>query len=55
LEVVAGGRLYNVVVDTHDTGTKLLQNGQLKRRCTIIPLNKVAARALDQRVGQRFF
>uniref|UniRef100_H2YJF7 Structural maintenance of chromosomes protein n=1 Tax=Ciona savignyi TaxID=51511 RepID=H2YJF7_CIOSA len=50
LEVVAGGRLYNVVVDTHETGAKLLKNGQLKRRCTIIPLNKVAARTINKEV-----
>nr|CAB3266385.1 structural maintenance of chromosomes protein 2-like [Phallusia mammillata] len=53
LEVVAGGRLYNVVVDTHETGEKLLKHGQLKRRCTIIPINKVAARSLDKQVVQR--
>nr|XP_002119958.1 structural maintenance of chromosomes protein 2 [Ciona intestinalis] len=50
LEVVAGGRLYNVVVDNHETGAKLLKNGQLKRRCTIIPLNKVAARTINREV-----
>jgi structural maintenance of chromosome 2 len=41
LEVCAGGRLYNVVVDTEVTGTQLLQNGELKKRVTIIPLNKI--------------
>ncbi|XP_030049611.1 structural maintenance of chromosomes protein 2 [Microcaecilia unicolor] len=48
LEVVAGGRLYNVVVDTEVTGKKLLEKGELKRRYTIIPLNKIAARRLSQ-------
>ncbi|KAI9719939.1 MAG: Structural maintenance of chromosomes protein 2 [Chrysothrix sp. TS-e1954] len=43
LEVCAGGRLYNVVVDTAETGTQLLQKGKLKKRVTIIPLNKIAA------------
>ncbi|XP_033890676.2 structural maintenance of chromosomes protein 2 [Acipenser ruthenus] len=43
LEVVAGGRLYNVVVDTEVTGKKLLEKGELKRRYTIIPLNKISA------------
>ena len=43
LEICAGGRLYNVVVDTADTGTQLLQNGKLKKRVTIIPLNKISA------------
>jgi structural maintenance of chromosome 2 len=43
LEICAGGRLYNVVVDTEVTGTQLLQNGKLKKRVTIIPLNKFSA------------
>ncbi|XP_043916286.1 structural maintenance of chromosomes protein 2 [Protopterus annectens] len=49
LEVVAGGRLYNVVVDTEVTGKKILEKGELKRRYTIIPLNKISARSLDER------
>lgn len=40
-------QLYNVVVDTQDTGKKLLQKGQLKRRYTIIPLNKIAGRKIN--------
>jgi structural maintenance of chromosome 2 len=52
LEICAGGRLYNVVVDSADTGTQLLQNGKLRKRVTIIPLNKIAAfRASAQKVG----
>ncbi|KAM9449577.1 structural maintenance of chromosomes protein 2 [Clarias gariepinus] len=50
LEVVAGGRLYNVVVDTEVTGKKLLEKGELKRRYTIIPLNKISARTIDDGV-----
>ncbi|XP_077107063.1 structural maintenance of chromosomes protein 2 isoform X2 [Ranitomeya variabilis] len=46
LEVVAGGRLYNVVVDTEVTGKKLLEKGELKRRLTIIPLNKISAHCI---------
>lgn len=42
LEICAGGRLYNVVVDSSETGTQLLQNGKLRKRVTIIPLNKIA-------------
>ncbi|KXS17946.1 structural maintenance of chromosome 2 [Gonapodya prolifera JEL478] len=41
LEIAAGGRLYNVVVETESVGSQLLKNGQLKRRVTIIPLNKI--------------
>ncbi|KAF2188611.1 RecF/RecN/SMC protein [Zopfia rhizophila CBS 207.26] len=52
LEICAGGRLYNVVVDTADTGTQLLQNGKLKKRVTIIPLNKIAAfKASAEKIG----
>ncbi|KAK1766861.1 RecF/RecN/SMC [Phialemonium atrogriseum] len=43
LEICAGGRLYNVVVDNEVTGTQLLQGGKLRKRVTIIPLNKIAA------------
>uniref|UniRef100_A0AAZ3PI16 SMC hinge domain-containing protein n=1 Tax=Oncorhynchus tshawytscha TaxID=74940 RepID=A0AAZ3PI16_ONCTS len=50
LEVVAGGKLYNVVVDTEVTGKKLLEKGELKRRYTIIPLNKISARTLNDSV-----
>lgn len=50
LEVVAGGRLYNIVVDTEVTGKKLLEKGELQRRYTIIPLNKISAKTLDDRV-----
>ncbi|XP_010976990.3 structural maintenance of chromosomes protein 2 [Camelus dromedarius] len=46
LELVAGDRLYNVVVDTEVTGKKLLEKGELKRRYTIIPLNKISARCI---------
>lgn len=32
------------------TGKKLLEKGELKRRYTIIPLNKIASRTLDNGV-----
>jgi structural maintenance of chromosome 2 len=52
LEICAGGRLYNVVVDSASTGSQLIQNGKLKKRITIIPLDKIAAfRASSQKVG----
>ncbi|KAL3152148.1 hypothetical protein ABBQ32_001245 [Trebouxia sp. C0010 RCD-2024] len=41
LEVAAGGKLYQVVVDSDATAKALLSNGQLRNRVTIIPLNKV--------------
>lgn len=52
LEICAGGRLYNVVVDTAETGTQLLQRGKLRKRVTIIPLNKISAfRASAEKIG----
>ena len=52
LEICAGGRLYNVVVDSSQTGNQLLQNGKLRKRVTIIPLNKIAAfKASADKIG----
>ncbi|CAJ1978139.1 unnamed protein product [Sphenostylis stenocarpa] len=52
LEVTAGGKLYNVVVDTENTGKQLLQNGNLRRRVTIIPLNKIQSHSVPSRIQQ---
>uniref|UniRef100_A0A8B9HR17 Structural maintenance of chromosomes 2 n=1 Tax=Astyanax mexicanus TaxID=7994 RepID=A0A8B9HR17_ASTMX len=52
LEVVAGGRLYNVVVDNEVTGKKILEKGELKRRYTIIPMNKISSRTINDNVVQ---
>ncbi|CAG8773612.1 14534_t:CDS:2, partial [Acaulospora morrowiae] len=41
LEICAGGRLYNVVVENEKVGAQLLDKGKLKKRVTIIPLNKI--------------
>ncbi|MCO5549019.1 hypothetical protein L7F22_002485 [Adiantum nelumboides] len=52
LEVCAGGRLYNVVVEDEKTGSQLLANGKLKKRVTLIPLNKITATvAAAERIG----
>lgn len=48
LEVCAGGRLFFVVVDNEETGKALLERGQLRRRVTIIPLNKIVDHAIPQ-------
>ena len=48
LEVVAGGKLFQVVVDSSDTGKALLKDGNLKKRVTIIPLDKVASKSIPQ-------
>ncbi|XP_076168763.1 structural maintenance of chromosomes 2 [Ptiloglossa arizonensis] len=50
LDVAAGGKLYNVVVDTETTSKKLLKHGQLQQRVTIIPLNKVGGRTMDNQI-----
>lgn len=41
LEVAAGGKLYQVVVDNEVTGKALVEKGRLKKRVTIIPLNQI--------------
>ncbi|PWN38663.1 putative SMC2-chromosome segregation protein [Ceraceosorus guamensis] len=52
LEVCAGGRLYNVVVEDEKVGSQLLAKGQLKKRVTLIPLNKISNTiAASQRIG----
>ena len=43
-------QLYNVVVDTEKTGKLLLENGQLQRKVTLIPLNNIAARSINEDV-----
>jgi structural maintenance of chromosome 2 len=43
LEIAAGGRLYNVVVEDERVGSQLLDGGGLKKRVTLIPLNKIKA------------
>ncbi|AOA65222.1 Condensin complex subunit [Komagataella phaffii CBS 7435] len=53
LEVCAGGKLYNVVVDTQETASQLLKGGQLKKRVTFIPLNKISAYCIDPRKVQQ--
>lgn len=48
--MAAGGKLYNVVVDTENTGKQLLQKGGLQRRVTIIPLNKIHSDPVSRKV-----
>ena len=54
LEIVAGGRLYNVVVQNEKIGSDLLKNGNLRKRVTLIPLNKIQPRTIDQGVRPPF-
>ena len=48
LEVVAGGKLFQVVVDTEVTGKALLAKGKLAKRVTIVPLNKIDGRGATE-------
>lgn len=48
LEVAAGGKLYQVIVDTEATAKALLAKGQLRNRVTIIPINKVSFHSFMQ-------
>ena len=50
LEVSAGGRLFFVIVDNEETGKALLEKGQLRRRVTIIPLNKIQDNSIKDQV-----
>ncbi|XP_019850315.1 PREDICTED: structural maintenance of chromosomes protein 2-like [Amphimedon queenslandica] len=53
LEVTAGGKLFHIVVSSEEIGKQLLQHGRLKRRFTIIPLNKIVARKIANDVVKR--
>lgn len=50
LEITAGSKLFNVVVDTEVTGKKLLSKGKLRSRVTIIPLNKITRSIVNDKV-----
>lgn len=49
LEIAAGGKLYQVVVEDEKVGSDLLKHGQLKKRVTLIPLNKISTHRLSTR------
>jgi structural maintenance of chromosome 2 len=53
LEIAAGAKLYQVVVDNESTGKQLLEKGQLRKRVTILPLNKISSRCTDPAKVQR--
>nr|XP_043627051.1 structural maintenance of chromosomes protein 2-1-like [Erigeron canadensis] len=53
LEVCAGGKLYNIVVDNENTSKQLLDNGQLRGRVTIIPLNKIQRHVVEPRIQNK--
>lgn len=53
LEIAAGGKLYNVVVEDERVGKDLLERGGIKKRVTLIPLNKIRAFKLSSEVRSR--
>ncbi|CAI4544645.1 BCE_3a_G0018790.mRNA.1.CDS.1 [Saccharomyces cerevisiae] len=50
LQTCAGGRLFNVVVQDSQTATQLLERGRLRKRVTIIPLDKIYTRPISSQV-----
>ncbi|KAI5966920.1 SMC2 [Candida pseudojiufengensis] len=53
LQTCAGGRLYNVVVDTADVASQLLERGRLRKRVTMIPLDKINPNVVGTAVIER--
>ncbi|RQM12186.1 hypothetical protein DD237_002827 [Peronospora effusa] len=49
LEIAAGGKLYQVVVDNEKTAKDILKFGRLMTRVTIIPLNRISRKTVDRR------
>jgi len=50
LEIAAGGKLYNVIVENERVGKDLLERGGIKKRVTLVPLNKIRAFKLSAEV-----
>ena len=49
LTAAAGGKLYNVVVESEKTGKALLEKGRLQKAVTFIPLNKITPKIIQSR------
>lgn len=47
MEICAGGKLYNVVVENEKIGAQILDKGKLRRRWTLIPLNKIQGQKIS--------
>lgn len=50
LQVCAGGKLFNIVVENETVAAELLERGNLKKRVTIIPLNKISTRIIKNEI-----
>lgn len=48
LELTAGGKLFNVVVDTDETSKLLFKHGDLKKRITFVPLNRITSNLIPK-------
>ena len=48
LELTAGGKLFNVVVDTDETSKLLFKHGDLKKRITFVPLNRITSHVIPK-------
>jgi len=48
LELTAGGKLFNVVVDTDETSKLLFKYGDLKKRVTFVPLNRITSNLIPK-------
>lgn len=53
LEITAGGKLYQIVVDNEKTAKDILKFGRLMNRVTIIPLNRISRRTVEPRKVQK--
>ncbi|RLN75499.1 hypothetical protein BBJ28_00000558 [Nothophytophthora sp. Chile5] len=53
LEIAAGGKLYQIVVDNEKTAKDILKFGRLMNRVTIIPLNRISRKTVDPRKMQK--
>ncbi|TYZ67016.1 hypothetical protein PybrP1_011486 [[Pythium] brassicae (nom. inval.)] len=47
LEIAAGGKLYQIVVDNEKIAKDILKFGRLMNRVTIIPLNRISRRTVE--------
>ncbi|KAH7647377.1 SMC2 protein [Cryptosporidium bovis] len=52
LEMVAGGRLYNMIVENSEIGKQLLNSGLIKKRVTLIPLDKIIDPSISEKTIQ---
>ena len=48
LELAAGGKLFHVVVDTDETSKLLFKYGDLKKRITFVPLNRISSNVIPK-------